>query len=207
MMLCAAAMVCVIAAAGLILQKEVQEAYSEAKIQRELAENVIRFHIRANSDTDEDQARKMTVKESVTVYIASLLEDSESIDDTRKILSENIDGIRDNAEAALADAGCDDSVAVYFENSYFSERVYGDVTFPQGTYETFRIDIGEAYGHNWWCVLYPPLSFVDASAGTLSYESKQELKNILTEDEYNAITEKQTYKFKYLKFLNFLFEK
>jgi stage II sporulation protein R len=80
------------------------------------------------------------------------------------------------------------------------------VTFPPGEYEAFRIDIGEAQGQNWWCVLYPPLCFVDSAFGVLPEESKQELKNILTEDEYNAITEKGNYRFKYLRFLNFIFE-
>ena len=82
-------------------------------------------------------------------------------------------------------------------------KTYADVTFPQGEYEAFRIDIGEANGKNWWCVLYPPLCFVDSVYGELPESSKEELKNVLTDDEYNAITDVQyKYKFKYLKFLN-----
>ena len=73
-------------------------------------------------------------------------------------------------------------------------------------YEAFRIDIGESTGRNWWCVLYPPLCFVDATYGVLPQDSKDTLKNILTDEEYNAITDKQCkYKFKYLTFLNDLF--
>ena len=97
-------------------------------------------------------------------------------------------------------------VAVYFENSYFPMKSYGDVTFPPGEYEAFRIDIGAHDGKNWWCVLYPPLCFVDTSYGVLPDTSKDTLKNILTEDEYNAITNTRVeYRCKYLTFLNCLF--
>jgi len=82
-------------------------------------------------------------------------------------------------------------------------KSYGDMTFPPGKYEAFRIDIGEASGRNWWCVLYPPLCFVDAVYGVVPDESKDELKNVLTEDEYRVVSgEKVQYRFKYLKFLN-----
>ena len=97
-------------------------------------------------------------------------------------------------------------VAVYFDNSYFPMKSYGDVTFPPGEYEAFRIDIGAHDGKNWWCVLYPPLCFVDTSYGVLPDTSKDTLKNILTEDEYNAITNTRVeYRCKYLTFLNRLF--
>lgn len=175
-------------------------------IQRELAEQIIRLHVRADSDSDEAQELKMKVKSSVVAYIEPLLRDSTGIDESRQILNDNIEAIRDNALDTLLDNGCEDDVSVYFENAYFPAKSYGDVTFPPGEYEAFRIDIGKASGRNWWCVLYPPLCFVDASYGVLPDDSKQELKNILTEDEYNAITERQYYRFKYLKFLNFLFE-
>lgn len=175
-------------------------------IQRELAEQIIRLHVRADSDSDEAQELKMKVKSSVVAYIEPLLRDSTGIDESRQILNDNIEAIRENAMDTLQDNGCEDDVAVYFENAYFPAKSYGDVTFPPGEYEAFRIDIGSASGRNWWCVLYPPLCFVDASYGVLPDESRQELKNILTENEYNAITEKQYYRFKYLKFLNFLFE-
>ena len=86
-------------------------------------------------------------------------------------------------------------------------KSYADVTFPPGEYEAFRIDIGDAEGRNWWCVLYPPLCFVDAVYGELPKESKEQLKNVLTDDEYNSITKvRYKYRFKYLTFLNGLFK-
>ena len=123
---------------------------------------------------------------------------------TRKeILSESMVDIENIAHETLMAHGGDSKVNVYFEESYFPMKTYADVTFPPGVYEAFRIDIGEHCGKNWWCVLYPPLCFVDSTCGVLPDDSKEKLKNILTDDEYNAITKTQyVYRFKYLKFLN-----
>ena len=199
-------MAVMVVVAGVTAGIVIRRCAADDDIQKELAEQIIRLHVRADSDSDEAQELKMKVKSSVVAYIEPLLRDSTGIDESRQILNDNIEAIRDNALDTLQDNGCEDDVSVYFENAYFPAKSYGDVTFPPGEYEAFRIDIGKASGRNWWCVLYPPLCFVDASYGVLQDESKQELKNILTEDEYNAITEKQYYRFKYLKFLNFLFE-
>lgn len=181
---------------------------SEQMLQHRLAEQIIRLHVRADSDSEDAQELKLKVKSSAVAYIKPLLENSESIEQSRQILNDNIDAIKEKAVETLRQYGCYDDVDVYFENDYFPAKMYGDVTFPPGVYEAFRIDIGSAEGKNWWCVLYPPLCFVDATYGVLPEESKQELKNILTEDEYNAITEKQySYRFKYLRFLNTFMEK
>jgi stage II sporulation protein R len=179
---------------------------ADLTLQEKLAGSVIRFHVRANSDAESDQILKMQVKAAVVEMVEPLLENSANVDESREILAENMETIKMCAAETLAKNGCQDEVSVYFERSYFPAKTYGDVTFPPGEYEAFRIDIGEAQGQNWWCVLYPPLCFVDSAFGVLPEESKQELKNILTEDEYNAITEKGNYRFKYLRFLNFIFE-
>ena len=82
-------------------------------------------------------------------------------------------------------------------------KTYGDMTIPPGEYEAFRVDIGEAQGKNWWCVLYPPLCFVDAVYGEVPEESKEELKGVLTEEEYSMVSgENEKFRFKYLKIFN-----
>ena len=82
-------------------------------------------------------------------------------------------------------------------------KTYGDMTFPPGEYEAFRVDIGDAKGRNWWCVLYPPLCFVDAVYGEVPEESKEELKGVLSEDEYRTVSgDNVSFRIKYLKFLN-----
>lgn len=176
-------------------------------IQKGIAESIIRFHVRANSDSDRDQQLKLEVKNRVITYLKPLLAESKSIEESRQILEKHQEDIKELADSTLRELGSDQTTNVYFEQCYFPMKSYGDVTFPPGEYEAFRIDIGESCGKNWWCVLYPPLCFVDATYGVLPDDSKETLENILTDDEYNAITKTQCkYRFKYLTFLNFLFE-
>lgn len=175
----------------------------EVHIQKGIASNIIRFHVRAESDSDEDQWIKMQVKEAVLDYISPILSKSQSVDESRAILTDESDGIRDVAVDTLRSLGDESDVSVYFENCYFPMKTYGDMTFPPGEYEAFRVDIGDAKGRNWWCVLYPPLCFVDAVYGEVSEESKEELKGVLTEDEYRTVSgDNVSFRFKYLKFLN-----
>ena len=183
-------------------------SYDTARLQTGIAEEIIRFHVRANSDSYEDQQLKLLVKDRVVTYLEPLLAASQSTQESRQILENNTGQIRELALQTLREAGSSYDVSVYFENSYFPMKSYGDVTFPPGEYEAFRIDIGESEGKNWWCVLYPPLCFVDTSYGVLPDESKETLKNILTDDEYNAITNtRYEYRFKYFTFLNKILDK
>lgn len=193
----------VLAVSAIVVMSSIKINIDECLVQAGIASNIIRFHVRANSDTDTDQQLKIKVKNEVVSYIKPFLENSPSIDTSREILSQHIEDIKDTALDTIHKEGFNYNVNVYFEKSYFPMKTYADVTFPQGEYEAFRIDIGEANGKNWWCVLYPPLCFVDSVYGELPESSKEELKNVLTDDEYNAITDVQyKYKFKYLKFLN-----
>ena len=193
----------VLAVSAIVVMSSIKTNIDECLVQAGIASNIIRFHVRANSDTDTDQQLKIKVKNEVVSYIQPFLENSPSIDASREILSQHIEDIKDTALDTIHKEGFNYNVNVYFEQSYFPMKTYADVTFPPGEYEAFRIDIGEANGKNWWCVLYPPLCFVDSVYGELPESSKEELKNVLTDDEYNAITDVQyKYKFKYLKFLN-----
>ncbi|MDO5381228.1 MAG: stage II sporulation protein R [Eubacteriales bacterium] len=183
----------------------------EAKLQAGIADEIIRFHVRANSDSDEDQKIKMEVKKNVVDYICPILSNSNSVEESKNILLNHQDDIKEVALNTLKSMNCDYDVSVYMEKSYFPMKSYGDIMLPPGDYEAFRIDIGEASGKNWWCVLFPPLCFVDVTYGVVPEDSKAQLKQVLTEDEYNVVTgssnENITYKFKYFTFLNKLIEK
>lgn len=178
------------------------------KLQSGIAQEIIRFHVRANSDSQEDQQLKLAVKDAVVTYLEPILAESGSIQESHEILEEHTEEICQIAVSVLDEAGSDEPVSAYFEQSYFPMKTYGDVTFPPGTYEAFRVDIGEHEGKNWWCVLYPPLCFVDAVYGVVPEDSKAQLANVLTEEEYDAVTGKEyRFRFKYLTFLNDIFEK
>lgn len=175
----------------------------ERQLQKGIASNIIRFHVRAESDSKEDQWLKLQVKEAVLAYISPVLSKSQSVDESRQLLYNESENIRDVAAATLRSLGDESDVNVYFENCYFPMKTYGDMTFPPGEYEAFRVDIGEAQGKNWWCVLYPPLCFVDAVYGEVPEESKEELKGVFTEEEYSMVSgENVKFRFKYLKIFN-----
>ena len=175
----------------------------ERQLQKGIASNIIRFHVRAESDSKEDQWLKLQVKEAVLAYISPVLSKSQSVDESRQLLYNESENIRNVAAATLRSLGDESDVNVYFENCYFPMKTYGDMTFPPGEYEAFRVDIGEAQGKNWWCVLYPPLCFVGAVYGEVPEESKEELKGVLTEEEYSMVSgENVKFRFKYLKIFN-----
>lgn len=169
--------------------------------QKEIASELIRFHVRANSDSEEDQALKMQVKEAVVAYMEELLADSKSVEESRVIIENNMEEILNRAMSVVHENGYNYDITGYMAEEYFPLRVYGDVALPPGEYTAFRIDIGAAEGKNWWCVLYPPLCFVDITHGVVPQEAKNEMKKVAGESEF-AVTETCSLEFKYLKFMN-----
>lgn len=178
------------------------------KVQAGIAKKIIRFHVRANSDSKEDQELKLMVRDAVCEYLSPKLKESENIEMTRSIVNESIEEIKGIALEVIHSQGKDYTVEAYFEKAYFPLKVYGDMAFPPGEYEAFRIDIGGGKGQNWWCVMYPPLCFVDATYAVVPKESQEQLQQILTPTEYDALNIRNRkecdveYEFKYLKFLN-----
>lgn len=170
-----------------------------------LSHSAIRFHILANSDSVSDQALKMRVKESVVNYIYEKTGDFKTVDEAKNFILNNDKAIKSIATKTIADNGYDYTVSSTFGFSDFPVKTYGDVIFPKGTYTSYTIKIGNGKGHNWWCVLYPPLCFVDVSTGVLPDNSKKKLRDSLSDTQYHTVT-KYNFKFKYLKFFNNLFQ-
>lgn len=172
------------------------------KMQRQISEKIIRFHVRANSDSDEDQALKLKVKDNVVAYLKDAMKASDSKTNSITYIKEHLDDITDIADATIKNEGYNYKATAYMTNEFFPTKVYGDVTIPCGNYDAFRIDIGSSGGQNWWCVLFPPLCFVEGSYGIATDESKMLLKNVLDEDEFNYISDASsknvTFDFKFL---------
>lgn len=187
-----------------------QLSHAEASnVQKSIAEKIIRFHVIANSDSEQDQALKLEVKNAVVTYTSDLLKDSRSIDETRQILLEAKKDILQIAQQVIEQNGFTYTVSASLTKCYFPAKSYGEATFPPGEYEAFRIIIGKGEGKNWWCLMYPPLCFLDISYGILPEESKEMLHSSLDTSEYNAIMNHKTkvkFRFRYLKFLNGLFD-
>lgn len=171
-----------------------------AEVQVKMAEEVFRLHVLANSDSEKDQALKMKVKENVIAYMKESLPESESVEMTKAWASSHLNEIKTVAIETLQKENCSDSVVVEVTNCYFPDKTYGDITFPKGNYDALRIKIGEAEGQNWWCVLYPNLCFVDAVHAVVPDEGKEELKEVLDEEEYEMVTAMSKFKIKWFFF-------
>ncbi|MFP4697793.1 MAG: stage II sporulation protein R [Eubacteriales bacterium] len=156
-------------------------------IQKGLASSLIRFHVIANSDSEHDQNLKIKVRDAVLEDMKKLFDSSGSIEETREIIKDNIEEIQSIAEKVIEENKEDYDIKVYLEEAKFPTKVYGDIVLPTGDYEALRIEIGDGKGENWWCVMFPPLCFVDVTHGVVPEDSKDDLKEVLSEEEYKTI--------------------
>ena len=128
-------------------------------------ENVLRLHIRANSDSEEDQALKLRVRDAVLRETAADFAAAGDREDTVKTAGRLLTKMKTAAEKTLEEAGCRDTVRVSMVNMYFETREYDGAILPAGYYDAVRIELGAAEGHNWWCVLFPQLCIGTAMEG------------------------------------------
>ena len=166
----------------------------QSQMQEDLAKEVFRFHVLANSDSEEDQALKMQVKEAVITYMKEEIPESDSVEMTKTWAKSHLHAIVNLAEAVIQEEGYEYQVTAEVTTCDFPEKTYGDITFPSGQYEALRIEIGEAKGQNWWCVLYPNLCFIDAVHAVVPDEGKKDLKKVLEEDTYEMVTATSRFK-------------
>lgn len=132
----------------------------------DLYDNMLRLHVIAASDTDEDQRLKLLVRDVLLREGAQIFDGSADVQTAKDKLSPHFHGLEQAAERTLRENGCCDRVQITLERSYFDTRTYGDLTVPAGTYEALCVRIGKAAGHNWWCVMYPPLCLPAATKQT-----------------------------------------
>lgn len=156
-------------------------------------DNMVRLHVVANSNSDEDQAIKLSVRDAVIEDIGKMVEGAESAADAANIISSRVFDIRDMVKAELCRLGCDDDVVVGISQESYPTKDYGEISLPAGRYTSLRIEIGAAQGNNWWCVLYPVICTSSAKAG---YVLKQ---TGFSPDQIKILTdgEKPVYKIKF----------
>jgi stage II sporulation protein R len=176
-------------AATLILRAD---ALRSQNLQEGIAGEIIRFHVIANSDSETDQELKLTVRDALVDALAPQLEPIDTLEEARALISEQIPYIKELAETVVKENGYYYPVTVSLTKCYFPLKIYGEYTFPPGYYEALRVQIGEARGKNWWCVMFPPLCFVDETYSIVNEESGRKLETLLTEEEYNTLTSKRT---------------
>lgn len=183
-------------AAALILRAVLYrtDAAAEEKAQRELAGEVLRFHVLANSDSAEDQRLKLKVRDAVLLYLEEAMPSEPDAGSQADWIRRHTDEIEAAGRAALRAEGYEYPVNAAVTTCYFSDRTIGEMLFPAGNYEALRVEIGAAEGHNWWCVLYPGLCFDGAVNVVTSGGGSGKMKNILTEEEYSGVTATSDFK-------------
>jgi len=143
----------------------------------DVKDSLIRFHVIANSDNEEDQNLKLKVKNKVIDYLYPYLNDSQSLDESRQIIKDRMQEVKKLAEEVIKDNNYKYRIQVELSRENFPDKSYGNITLPQGDYEAFRIIIGDGQGRNWWCVMFPPLCFVDESKAEVEYDKTEEKIN------------------------------
>ena len=192
----------IIMAAGLALAILISNAGSlicDGMKLDELRESVLRLHILANSDSERDQELKLKVRDEL--LRCGIFEAADGLAEAEEIAEDRLNDIADIAEAVLRENGCTDNVTAELADVDFDDRTYGDMTMPSGRYKALRVKIGKAEGHNWWCVMYPPLCLPavcesDNEEGTVTDDKTAE-ENFFDEKELDMLRKPRKYKVRF----------
>ena len=168
-------------------------------VSTDLSNSVFRLHVIANSNSNEDQLLKYKVRDSLLNYMNNICSNCKSKEDAINLVSCNLDNFKMVAENTIKNEGYDYNVNIEIGNFKFPTKHYGDISLPAGYYDALKVEIGRAEGRNWWCVMFPSLCFVDLNSGIVPEDSKEELKNVLSDEEFALISDNSnsTLKFKF----------
>lgn len=169
-----------------------------------LSDSVFRLHIIANSDSKEDQDLKYIVRDNLIQYMVKLCENCSSKTEVIEIAKNNISNFKQIAEDTVKEQGFSYDVNVEIGNFEFPTKSYGDISFPAGYYDALKVKIGNSSGQNWWCVMFPPLCFVNTTTGLVPTESKENLEENLSDEGYKIVSDSDNsniaFKFKIIEF-------
>lgn len=168
---------------------------------KEISTEVLRLHILANSDSEKDQELKLSVRNVVQEMCYNIYDGTESKEDAERKVQMNLDKIIKAAQDEVYKEGYTYDVKGEIVNMYFTNRVYNDITLPAGYYDAVRITIGSGEGHNWWCVMFPPICISAA-------ENEAEISDVLSDEQTELVTDSSyQYKFKVYEIYQNLMEK
>ncbi|GFI60885.1 hypothetical protein IMSAG049_00034 [Clostridiales bacterium] len=170
--------------AGFLITLALSAGAYAKRVSSEISDSVVRFHVLANSDEEFDQNLKLKVRDDILEHIGGGLKQCKSREDAEKYLEEHLEEIKKTAEKTIKAAGYCYSVKAELSYEHYPLRYYDNAVFPEGDYESLRVIIGRGEGHNWWCVMYPPLCL---NGGSVEYADTELLKEILTEDGYDVV--------------------
>lgn len=168
-------------------------SYTYSKnIQKGIADNVVRFHVLPNSNSPSDIMLKYKVRDAVLEYTNEFSSECNTRDEFINKINENIENIKTIAKNTLVENNSNYDVDIFFSNDVFPYKEYGKVAFPAGEYLGLRIEIGQAEGNNWWCVMFPSMCFTDESCTDIKNEGIYNLENCLDYEEYEIVTSKNS---------------
>ncbi len=172
-----------------------------------IADQVLRFHVVANSDSEADQALKLEVRDALIAYMAENGEAFDSADEAAAFAASHCNELTEVAADVIRQAGQDYPVTTSVAWCSFPDKTYGDLTFPAGSYRALQVKIGEADGQNWWCVLYPLLCFTEEGTASVPEQSQEQLREALGEEDYEVLENsgRPVVRFKLLEWLGELF--
>ncbi|MDR0947865.1 MAG: stage II sporulation protein R [Ruminococcus sp.] len=179
---------------GLVITIAISGIETFAEDYHDITENVFRLHILANSDSEADQALKLKVRDEILSETSFIFENNKDFDTAIAAAREYLPEIEAVASRVIRENGYDYAVKASIEAVDFDTRVYGEITMPAGTYTALRVEIGEAAGRNWWCVMFPPLCLPAVAADD---EAIQVFNGVLTPAEQDILKNPRKYEAKF----------
>jgi len=175
-------------------------------VSENLSNSVFRLHVIANSDSIEDQNLKYIVRDNLLNYMNQICSYCKTKEEALQLVIENKEQFKKIAQNTIYSEGYSYNVNINIGSFEFPTKTYGDISLPAGSYDALRVEIGAATGQNWWCVMFPPLCFVDVTSGLVDESSKDLLKEELSTEEYALISDASSpginFKFKLLEFFS-----
>lgn len=154
-----------------------------------ISDEVFRLHILANSNSEADQQLKLKVRDEILIAGEELFKGCTSVEEAIKVCSENLDFFQQAAQKCIAENGAAYTVKATVDKEYFNTREYEKITLPSGIYNALKIEIGEAKGKNWWCVMFPAIC--------LPSVSEDEINEVLSEEEIKLINSNNKYEIRF----------
>lgn len=163
---------------------------SFANTSQEIRSDVLRLHVIANSDSSVDQNLKIRLRDYLLEEGKSIFDGSVNVENAVKKIEPQIPALEKSAKEFIRTSGFDYDVKISLSREYFTTRTYETVTLPAGKYLALRVVIGSGEGHNWWCVMFPPMCVPAA-------DKKDEIENIFTEDEIKLVESSPKYEIRF----------
>lgn len=153
--------------------------------QSSISGNLVRLHVVAVSDSEEEQALKLRVRDAVLEYLSPVLEEAEDSEEAKRLIEDSMDGIARAAQSAAEGR----KITVSLGKERYPTRTYEGFSLPAGEYESLRVVLGEGKGHNWWCIVFPPLCLSAAQA--------EQVQSVMSQEDFELITEEEGYALKF----------